>query len=68
MSDWNRSDTIGVLKVMLFFAVIAVWSCFAFRSYVNAPNSFIKYRKRTDERLERIEQKIDLLLKSANND
>lgn len=68
MSNWNRGDTVGVLKVMLFFAVIAVLSCFAFGSYVNNPISFINHKKRTEERLERIEQKIDLLLKCTIND
>lgn len=68
MSNWNRGDIVGVLKVLLFCVVVAVLSCFAFGSYVNDPNSLINHDKRTEERLERIEQKIDLLLKCTIND
>ena len=73
MSDWNKSDTISMLKVLLFFAGIAVLSCFAFRSYSKDPNSYFQLRKRAEERseqidkrLDRIEQKIDLILENYN--
>ena len=63
MSNWNRDDTVGVLKVLLYCVVVAVLSCFVFGSYVNDPNSLINHNKRTEERLERIKQKIEMLHK-----
>ena len=64
MSEWSESDTVGFLSVVTVCVVITLLAFWAFRSWSNDPNSYINIRNRTEERLERIEQKLDSLLES----